>query len=120
MRGWRGSSYPADHYTLSHEGKELSDEITLESIYTPGEKLVLEVHSVSVYVEKTGLDGWRIPVTLEVSEIHNAEDIIRGRVYAVKGLMPTDQRPCNDRQDFTSAWRFSKRSLVPGSNVRLL
>ena len=80
--------YPLDKFTLGHEGKELADDVTLHSIYTPGKDLVLQPHSFTLTIkESTG--KWEFPVTMKVEDIGNKQrchQVIKGYLYIQKGI----------------------------------
>ena len=95
--------YPLDKFTLGHEGKELADDVTLHSIYTPGKDLVLQPHTFTITVkESTG--KWEFPVTMKAEDIGSKQrrhQVIKGHIYIQKNLLP-------DRVEIIENW------TVPG------
>ena len=80
--------YPLDKFTLGHEGKELADDVTLHSIYTPGKDLVLQPHTFTNTVkESTG--KWEFPVTMKVEDFGSEQrchQVIKGHIFIHIGI----------------------------------
>ena len=82
------NSYPADKFTLEHKGRELSDDETLASTYTPGQELILHFHSIT-YTIKDSQGKWEKPLTIKTEDIHDrGEKIIKGHLYSYKDIHP--------------------------------
>ena len=81
--------YSAEKFTLAYKGTILRNEDTLASIYTPGEQLVIDVHSIEITVRHQS-GSWQFPLTVMATEIVNSklEQFIKGVVYSQKSLMP--------------------------------
>jgi hypothetical protein len=89
---------PPDKFTLEHKGKELSDAMTLASIYTPGQELVLTIHSFTFTVkEESG--RFEFPLKMKVDDSSNFvfndqivqgpyRRIIAGHIYSRDGTSP--------------------------------
>lgn len=79
--------FPADQFTLAHNGVELRNDETLQSVYTPGKKLVIDLHSVQVQVKHHG-GQWEFPLTIMKKDFPNWQKVVKGYTYALKGKIP--------------------------------
>ena len=82
--------FATDKFTLGHKGRELCDEETLASIYTPGENLVLQFHTFTFTI-KEQYGRWEFPFTAKVEDIEDRnkyDKIIKAHLYLTKDISP--------------------------------
>ena len=82
--GWKTNSRD---YSLEYEGKKLSDDTSLASLYT-GEELELRLHSyyVTVKSEKSWEKSFEIPVLIQEKDFVWDADIIKAYVNATQDI----------------------------------
>ena len=82
---------PPDKFTLACKGKELSDDVSLASLYTPGKPLSLKINTVTFTV-KDKKNRWPpFPLTMNADDIEKKDgEIIKGHLYSHKGINPND------------------------------
>ena len=94
--------YPLNRFTLGHEGKELSDDTSLASIYTPGQDLILKPHTFT-YTIKENTGKWEFPLTMKVVDSCNEQKchkIIKGHLYAHHEIHPDIVENISYRSDY--------------------